>query len=73
MHDEHVRHVGILLLGFVDVNVLHVGSGGVRPDCIILSINFYTNGSNTSNMRVHSHCVEYISNSTQLIIDQSHQ
>ena len=30
MHDVHVRHADILLLGFYNVDVSHVGSEGVK-------------------------------------------
>ena len=37
MHDVHVRHAGILQLGFYDEHVRHVGSKGVkRPILAIL-------------------------------------
>ena len=42
MHDVHVRHTGILQLGFYDVNVRHVGSEGVKvaPICFFRNIPF---------------------------------
>ena len=39
MHDVYVCHVGILLLGFNDVNVRHVGSEGVKQTFLTILIH----------------------------------